>query len=141
MLGLCTTGCVIATCIPKPALAQNDDDGFRIGGRPGRGWRLLGEVAAGRRVDRDEIRVNRRAAYSAIRLRVFEAPVEFLNVQIQFGNGERREIELRQLIPRGGATRVIGLPGERRLTDRVIFWHRTPPHANRRARVELWARV
>jgi len=126
--------------MPPSASAQDDDEGFRIGGRPGRGWRMLGEVTANRRVDRDEIRVSRRAAYSAIRLRVFDAPVEFFKVNIQFGNGDRREIEVRQSIQRGGATRVIDLPGERRLIERVVFWYKTPQHAGRQARVQLWAR-
>ena len=128
-----------ASALGMPHAHANDDD-FRIGGRPGRSWDLLGEVSAGKRVDRDEIRAGRSGAYSAIRLVVRDAPVEFFNIRIQFRNGESREIEVRQSVPRGGATRVIDLPGERRLIDRVVFWHKTPPRAPQQARVQLWAR-
>jgi hypothetical protein len=127
--------------VASPARADPDDDGFRIGGRPGRRWRMVGEARARRSVDRDVVRVNADRAYSAIRLRVFHAPVEFLNVQIHFRNGGSREIEVRQIIERGGATRVIDLPGERRFIDRIVFWYKTPALASERARVQVWARA
>lgn len=120
--------------------AYADEDDFKIGGRPGRGWQLLGEVSAGKRVDRDEIRAGRSGAYTAIRLVVRDAPVEFFNIRIQFRNGESREVDVRQFVQRGGSTRVIDLPGERRLIERVVFWHKTPPRASQKARVQLWAR-
>ncbi len=118
----------------------DDDDGFRVGGKPGRGWRKLGEKQASRSLDRDEIRVRADRAYSAIRLRVFHAPVEMLTVRVRFRNGENREIEVRQLIERGGATRVIDLPGERRFIESIIFWYKTPLGAKERATVQVWAR-
>lgn len=136
LLALCGAGGIAAL----PARAQPDDDGFRIGGRPGRGWRMIGEARARRSVDRDELRVRADRAYSAIRLRVFHAPVEFLRVQIRFRNGGTREIEVRQFIERGGATRIIDLPGERRFIDRIVFWFKTPALARERAMVQVWAR-
>jgi len=130
---------VALSAVGSHSAYANDDD-FRIGGRPGRGWQLLGEVSAGKRVDRDEIRASRSGAYTAIRLVVRNAPVEFFTIRIQFRNGESRELEVRQSVPRGGATRVIDLPGERRLIERVVFWYKTPPRATQQARVQLWAR-
>jgi hypothetical protein len=124
----------------SPVHADPDDDGFRIGGQPGRGWRMIGEKQARRSVDRDEMRVRADRAYSAIRLRVFRAPVEFFRVQIHFRNGGSREIEVRQVIERGGATRIIDLPGERRFIEKIVFWYKTPPLARERATVQVWAR-
>lgn len=125
--------------VALPARAD-DDDGFRIGGKPGRGWRMIGEKQARRSVDRDEMRVRADRAYSAIRLRVFRAPVEFFRVQIHFRNGGSREIEVRQIIEKGGATRIIDLPGERRFIEKVVFWYKTPALARERATVQVWAR-
>ena len=122
------------------AREDRDDDGFRIGGKPGRGWRLLGEARANRSVDRDEVRVRAGRAHTAIRLRVFDAPVEFLNIRIAFANGGSREVEVRQFVERGGATRLIDLPGERRVIERVVFWYKTPLGARERARVQVWGR-
>ena len=124
----------------SPAHADPDDDGFRIGGRPGRGWRMIGEKQARRSADRDEMRVRADRAYSAIRLSVFHAPVEFFRVQIHFRNGASREIDVRQLIERGGATRIIDLPGEKRFIEKIVFWYKTPALARERASVQVWAR-
>lgn len=133
---LCGAGGITAL----PARADPNDEGFRIGGKPGRGWRMIGETRARRSVDRDEMRVRADRAYSAIRLRVFRAPVEFFRVQIHFRNGGSREIEVRQLIERGGATRIIDLPGEKRFIEKIVFWYKTPALARERATVQVWAR-
>lgn len=140
-LCLLTSAGAVGSLLTATSAQAQPDDGFRIGGTPARGWRLLGEAQARRSVDRDEIYARGDRAYTAIRLRVFDAPVEFLRVRIRFRNGESREIEVRQFIERGGATRVIDLPGERRFIDRLVFWHRTPPGARNNARVQVWARV
>jgi hypothetical protein len=124
----------------SPAHADPEDDGFRIGGQPGRGWRMIGEKQARRSVDRDEMRVRADRAYSAMRLRVFRAPIEFFRVQVHFRNGGSREIEVRQIIERGGATRIIDLPGEKRFIEKIVFWYKTPALARERATVQVWAR-
>lgn len=131
----------LGTLAAAPVRADPDDDGFRIGGKPGRGWRMIGEKQARRSVDRDEMRVRADRAYSAIRLRVFHAPVEFLNVQIHFRNGGQREIDVRQFIEKGGATRIIDLPGEKRFIEKIVFWYKTPALARERATVQVWARA
>lgn len=133
-----------AACLAPWSLSSardHDDDGFRIGSKPGRGWRLLGEGRASRSVDRDVIRVGGDQAYTTLRLRVFDAPIEFLKVSVHFRNGGSRDIEVRQFIERGGSTRRIDLPGNRRLIDRVVFWYRTPSGTANRARVQLWGRA
>lgn len=132
--------CGAGTLAASEVHADTDEDGFRIGGSPGRGWRMIGEKQARRSVDRDEMRVRADRAYSAIRLRVFHAPVEFFRVQIHFRNGASREIDVRQLIERGGATRIIDLPGEKRFIEKIVFWYKTPALARERASVQVWAR-
>lgn len=135
-------GFAAALLAPLPAWSEDEDDeaGFRIGGRPGRRWRMIGEKQARRSVDRDEIRVSADRTYTAIRVRVFHAPVEMLSLRIRFRNGQTREIELRQFIERGGASRIVDLPGERRFIDRIVFWYKTPLGAKERATVQVWAR-
>ncbi|MBU6270801.1 MAG: hypothetical protein KGQ67_05815 [Betaproteobacteria bacterium] len=116
----------------------HDDDGFSVGGRPGRDWYKLAEAHAGKLIDRDEIDVRTDRAFTAIRLRVFEAPVEINSVRVYFRNGENRNLPVRQHIERGGSTRVIDLPGERRIISKVVCWYNTPASARRDARVEIW---
>lgn len=129
-------GCALAATnlvAPSSALAASDD-------RSWHGWQLLGEGRAARKADRDVIRVKGQHASRAIRLRVFDAPVEFLSVRVWFRNGESHEVEVRQVIGKGGGTRVIDLPGRHRFLDRIVFWYRTPAAARQQARVQLWAR-
>lgn len=136
MLGGLLRGVGVASAAllaPLKGLAASDD-------RSWHGWQLLGEVRAARKADRDVIRVKGQHASRAIRLRVFDAPVEFLSVRVWFRNGESHEVEVRQVIGKGGGTRVIDLPRRHRFLDRVVFWYRTPAAARQQARVQLWAR-
>jgi hypothetical protein len=71
---------------------------------------------------------------------VFRAPVEVLSLRIPFRDGASREIEVRRFIERGGASRIIDLPGERRVTEKIVFRCKTPPLARERATVQVWAR-
>ncbi|GIU67301.1 hypothetical protein [Candidatus Phycosocius spiralis] len=132
--------CVLSSNSAK-ALTFDDDDGFRIGGSPNQRWRMIGQMQAQRTLDRDALYVRADRAYSAIRIRVLNAPMEFFNVQIHFRNGGSREINVRQWIERGGATRIINLPGEKRLISRIVFWYKTPPLAGQRSMVQVWART
>lgn len=126
--------------VPHFALAAPGDSDARGGPVARPRWRLAGSVQARKSVDRDVVRISADRAYSAIKLRVLHAPVEILNLRIQFRNGGARDIEVRQRIEQGGSTRVIDLPGERRFIDSVVFWHKTPLGARERATVEVWIR-
>ena len=61
--------------------------------------------------------------FRAIQLRVLNGPVRFLRVVVHYGNGADQELSLRALIPAGGTTRAIDLPGDRRIIRSVEFWY------------------
>jgi hypothetical protein len=92
--------------------------------QPGRGWTYLGEAHVDGAVDHDRIMVTAaRGEYRAIRIRVENAAIEFDRVMVHFGNGTSTPIALRHRIRAGDQTRVIDLPGDRRIIESVEFWY------------------
>jgi hypothetical protein len=98
----------------------------------------LGDASVDGARDRDTINVGRRAgAFRAIQLRVHGGAVNFDRVIVRYGNGAQEELQIRSTIPSGGQTRIIDLPGERRIIQSIDFWY---GKANwlRRPRVSLY---
>ena len=119
--------CILMFGFGAPAGAQ----------RAGR-WEYLGEANVDGSRDHDNIEVTAaRGAYRAIVIRVLKAPVEFDRVIVHFGNGSSDPIYIRHLIPAGDQTRVIDLPGEQRVIQRVEFWYARAGGA-RRPKVRLF---
>lgn len=104
-----------------------------------RDWQLLGQRSVRFLTDRDEIPVTAaRGAFRRIKLRVLDAAVEFIQVEIMFSNGDRMDVPVRSLIRAGGETRAIDLPGRERFIRKVMLVYKTRPGARERATVELW---
>lgn len=104
-------------------------------------WEKLGERKVNYAVDRDEIAVGAiEGFFDALKIKVRKAPINMYKMVVHFGNGETKEIELRDNIRAGGESRVIDLPGNNRVITKVVFWYDTKNAANRRAEVELWGR-
>jgi hypothetical protein len=57
---------------------------------------------------------------------------------VHFGNGSSDPIAIRAKIPAGGKTRVIDLPGNRRVIESVEFWYERGNWASARPKVRLW---
>jgi hypothetical protein len=84
----------------------------------------LGDASVDGARDRDTINVGRHAgAFRAIQLRVHGGAVNFDRVIVRYGNGTQEELQIRSTIPSGGQTRIIDLPGERRIIQSVDFWY------------------
>ena len=104
-------------------------------------WEYLGEANVDGMVDHDRIMVTAaKGAYTAIQIRVEKGPVHFDHVVVHFGNGSSDPIAIRARIPAGGQTRVIDLPGERRIIESVEFWYERASLTSARPKVRLWGR-
>ena len=87
-------------------------------------WTYLGNAQVDGRVDHDSIRVTRaNGTFRAIQLRVHGGAVQFNRVIVRYGNGSQDEVAVRNLIPSGGKTRAIDLPGDRRIIQSVELWY------------------
>jgi hypothetical protein len=95
------------------------------GGPPPQGGGIyLGQSHVDSRHDHDNIKVGRvEGGFRGIQLQVAGGPVEFDHVVVHFGNGSSEPIQVRYRIQDGGSTRVIDLPGARRMIRSVELWY------------------
>lgn len=106
-----------------------------------RNWELLGRQQVGFNVDRDVIHVGRRDGdFTRIKLRVEGNDVEFYDLKVVYGNGQRDDIRIRNRIRAGGETRAIDLKGGARFIRRVEMVYRSRPNFKGQAVVEVWGR-
>lgn len=106
-----------------------------------RPWELLGARKINYGLDRDEILVTRaEGIFSAVQLRVKRGPINMHKMAIHYGNGEVEEVELRENFRAGSASRVIDLPGNKRIIRKVVFWYDTKNLSARKGVIELWGR-
>ena len=104
-------------------------------------WEKLGQRKVNFKADRDEIGVGTyEGFYDALQVKVRNGAINMLRMVVHFGNGETQEIELRSNFTDGSVSRVIGLPGNRRMISKVVFWYETKDFAGSKAIVELWGR-
>ena len=102
----------------------------------GRDWERLGCKGVNFLVDRDTIEVGRKdGSFRRIKLRVRHAPVEFFDIRVIFGNGQRQDIRVRQVVDAGGESRAIDLAGESRGIQRVDLLYRSIPTFKGKAEV------
>lgn len=103
------------------------------------GWEFLGSRMVDDRVDRDEIEVTAaKGDFKALKLVVKRRAVHILDMKVHFGSGGTQDVEVRQLIPAGGETRVIDLRGSDRFIRKVVFWYEAKSLRGRKAEVHLW---
>ena len=106
-----------------------------------RGWVLLGERTVTDAADHDSIPVTAsRGDFRKLRLRVYDRDVQFRAVVVHYGNGETQDLEIREVIPAGGASRVIDLAGGDRVIRSIELRYDAQSLGGRRARVQVFAR-
>jgi hypothetical protein len=98
----------------------------------------LGNAHVDGSTDHDSIKVGRSdGTFRAIQLRISGGAINFDRVVVRYGNGTSEEIAIRNRIPDGGQTRVIDLPGERRILQSVDLWY-SKDRWTRRPKVSLY---
>ncbi|MFZ4475195.1 MAG: hypothetical protein ACOYPR_08385 [Saprospiraceae bacterium] len=104
-------------------------------------WEILGMRKINYSLDRDEIIVTRaEGVFTALKVKVKKAPINMQKLVVTFGNGEVEELELRNNFAAGSESRVIDLPGNKRVIKKIVFWYDTKNIANRKGIVEVWGR-
>lgn len=133
------TGIVAALAGALALTLAVDSAEARKGGK--RNWELLGSKKVGFLVDKDIIDVGRKDGdFSKIKLVVKGNEVEFKDVDIVYGNGQRDDIKIRNRIRAGGETRAIDLKGGDRFIKRVELVYKSKPSFKGQATVELWGK-
>ena len=108
---------------------------------PWRQWELLGKRVVNFSTDRDVIAVTaREGSFKALQLKVKGAPIDLTRMVVHFANGEEQVLQVRRVIPAGGQSPILDLPGNNRVITKVVLVYDTRNRARRRATVELWGR-
>ncbi|MHC4391464.1 MAG: hypothetical protein ACYS22_09105 [Planctomycetota bacterium] len=102
-------------------------------------WDVLGKKTVNFGLERDTIQVGAsEGLYDAIKFKVTGNAIHIVDVTVHYGNGTKHDVEVRQNIPKGGETRVIDLPGDRRIIKSVKFVYRTKLKKPGRGRAEIF---
>jgi hypothetical protein len=104
-------------------------------------WELLGMRKVDYKLDRDVIPVTwREGSFDAIRIVVRNGALNMQKCFIHFENGDTKEVMLRHNFAGRSASRVIDLPGNKRLIEKIVFWYDTKNVSRRRATVLVYGR-
>ena len=89
------------------------------------GWELLAERKVNFVRDKDEIDINSRNQFTAIRFRIEDREVKLNELKIYFQNGDKLEPSLDEVIPANQYSRVIELARDGRYISKIEFRYRT----------------
>jgi len=104
-------------------------------------WVFLGQRHVTDKAERDSIEVTAsEGTFEAIQLRVKRSGVRFVNVTVVYGTGTSDDLELRDVIPAGGKSRVLDLRGGNRVIKRINFVYEAKSLGRRGAIVEVFGR-
>lgn len=107
------------------------------------GWHKIAETTADFEKESDEVDVLLADKFAALQFKVTDAPLELLDIDVYFKDGEKQTIKVGYAIKKPGETsKEIDLhgPGERRLY-KIVFRYRTLQNRHdKKSHVEIWGR-
>lgn len=103
-------------------------------------WNYIGDKWAAFGQDRDVLRLGLRDEFRQIKIKVTDGPLHINDMDIYFDNGEKMNVELKNIFRAGQESRIIDLPGGIRRLDKIEFKYSTIGRAKGRARVAVWGR-
>ena len=104
------------------------------------GWEKLGAREVDGKGDHDTIAVGRDdGRFNAIQIQVDGSKLEMFEIKVTFGDGQKFEPTTRLVFDKDTKSRVIDLPGDKRVIKKVEFKYGNLPGGGR-AKVELWAK-
>lgn len=104
-------------------------------------WVKLGTKKVDMHADHDEILVTvHEGFFTKLKFKVIKAPLIVHNVRVVFGNGESKNIVFNKKFPSGTESRVVDLPGNKRIIKKIKMNYKTPKNGNGRAIVLVFGR-
>jgi hypothetical protein len=113
-----------------PAVVLNDKSG----------WHKIGETTVNFRTEMDNMVVIGANKFSAIKIKVTDAPVNLKALDIYFDKGDMQRVDIGQDIKAPGESRLVELDGKgERIIRKVMFRYNTVENnSQKRAHMELW---
>ncbi len=98
---------------------------------PKSNWVKLGTKKVNMKADHDEIIVTaKEGVYTKLKFKVVKAPLSIHNIKVVFGNGETKEVIINKKFPKGAESKVIDLPGNKRIIKKIKMNYKTPSNPN-----------
>ncbi|UKN01260.1 hypothetical protein K6119_16145 [Paracrocinitomix mangrovi] len=105
------------------------------------GWDKLGSRIVNMQAEHDEIPVTvMDGVFTKVRLKIMKAPIHLLNMNIIFGNGDNQNVVFNKKFAPGTYTRIIDLPGNKRIIKKVKLNYKSVPVGKGRAVVTLFGK-
>jgi hypothetical protein len=115
----------------KPAVVASDKTG----------WHKIGETTVDFNNDHDEVAVLMADRFSAIKFKVTDAPIDLLDLDVYFEEGDMQNVKVGYAIKTAGeSSGAIQLKGgsERNL-KKIVFRYKTVANSkDKKAHVEIW---
>jgi hypothetical protein len=112
--------------------------GHNAGGGAREEWELLGEKQVDFKAERDVITVTaREGRFKRIVVEARENGIEVLDLDVRFGNGEKVDVNVREVLRAGTRTRVIDLPGEASVIQAIHLVYRTEYQKRREGKAHV----
>jgi len=109
--------------------------------QPQNGWDKLGSRVVNMQADHDEIPVTiTKGFYTKIKLRIMKAPIHLMNINIVFGNGNNKNVVFNKKFGAGNWTRVIDLPGNKRVIKKIKLNYKSVPVGRGRAVITVFGK-
>ncbi len=103
------------------------------------GWHKIGETTASFKMDKDAIAVLGNDRFKAIKLKVTDASIHLMDLEVYYENGTKEDIQVRSELKAGSETRDIDLKGKEPAIKKVVMIYKTMPNsADEKAHVELY---
>ena len=123
------TASVGKLCAQQPKVVMSDKAG----------WHKIAETSVSFSKERDDLLITGADKFSAIKIKVTEAPINLMSMVIYFDGGEKQNVELNSQLKMAGETKVINLNGGERDLDKITFVYKTLDNRkDDKAHVEVW---
>lgn len=103
-------------------------------------WKFIGQKEAKYGPDRDVMFVQGNDVFKALKIKVVDAPLDMMDFDIYFENGEKMNVPIQKNFRQGEESRVIDLPGNKRRIDRISFLYDTQGVMKGRANVLVYGK-
>jgi hypothetical protein len=108
-------------------------------------WQELGTINVDFKLNHDDIVLMGPAEFKSFKFKVFDAPVQILNMNVIYQNGKVDQMNIKYLVQPGAESRVIdlkpkgGVKDSERKIRRITVWYQSATKGNQgKARLVLW---
>lgn len=103
------------------------------------GWQKIGETTVNFQTEWEEIVFTGKDKFTALQFRVNSEPIELLQMEVYYDNGDKQPLTISETLKFPGETRVLDLNGGDRIITKVAFEYKTLPNwKDKPAHITLW---